>query len=184
MVYFGSVDPRSDDHDSIRGITASVKHHDRHFSVGSYDGYDITLADRTYQPLHTSKKHTWCVIQVSLHTANLAYTLLTPHVHLSDFEGVVQLQRNLVAVPSETLPHELGSRYTVYTSSHDAHMINALLPRETALEGALRLWPYAVELHKNKLYVYITEHRLTETVLSGAIASALWLADTFDKKSN
>jgi hypothetical protein len=184
LVYFGSVDPRSDDHDSIRGITASTKHQDRHFAVGSYDGYDISIADRTYQPLHQSMKHTWCVLQVTLRSADLPYTLIAPTLHAKDFEGVVQLQRNLLAAPLDELPHEFSSRYTVYMTGHDAYSLPLLLTRPIALESAVRIWPYAVELHRNKLYLYITEHRLTETVLGGAIESALWLADAFDTQSN
>jgi len=183
LVRFGSVDPRSDDHDSIRGITASVRHRDRHFAVGSYDGYDISIADRTYQPLHGSVTHTWCVLQVTLRNADLPYTLITPSVHIKDFEGVIALQRNLIAAPLETFPQEFTSRYRIYTSSHDAHTLETLLPKKLALAGAVRLWPHAVELHHNKLYVYITEHRLTETVLGGAVESALWLADALDEQS-
>ena len=184
LIYFGSVDPRSDDHDSIRGITATTKHRDRHFAVGSYDGYDISLADRTYQPLHSTTKHTWCVLQITLRTADLPYTLLTPTVHTKDFEGVAQLHRNVIAVSLEAFPNDFTSRYTVHTSSHHAHSLSTLIPRAVALESAVRLWPYAVEMSGNKLYVYVTEHRLTETVLGGAIESALWLADAFDTQSN
>jgi hypothetical protein len=180
LVYFGSVDPRSDDHDSIRGITATTKHRDRHFAVGSYDGYDISLADRTYQPLHSTVKHTWCVLQVTLRNADIPYTLIIPTAHAEDFNGVARLHRNVIAAPLDEFPHEFTSRYTVYTSSHHAHSLHTLLPRDIALGSAVRLWPYAVEIHQNKLYVYISEHRLTETVLGGAIESALWLADAFD----
>ena len=180
LVYFGSVDPRLDDHDSIRGITATTKHRDRHFAVGSYDGYDISLADRTYQPLHSATKYTWCVLQITLHNADVPYTLITPTAHAKDFDGVAQLHRNVIAASLDTFPHEFTSRYTVYTSSHNAHSLDMLIPRAIALESAVRLWPYAVEMHRNKLYIYITEHRLTETVLGGAIESALWLADAFD----
>lgn len=184
LVSFGSVDPRSDDHDSIRGITASTKHRDRHFAVGTYDGYDISIADRTYQPLNEAIKHTWCVLQISLRSVTLPYTLLTPHALVKEFEGAVSLQRNLVLAPTEMLPAEFTSRYSIYTSSHDAHAIGDLLERTTAIAAAVRLWPYAVELHNSKLYLYITEHRLTETVLGSAIESALWLADALDVQSD
>lgn len=184
LVYFGTVNPRSDDHDSIRGITVSTKHMDRHFAVGAYDGYDISLADRTYQPLHSDTKHTWCVLQVQLQTAQLPYMLITPNIHTKEFEGVISLNRTILSIPLTSYPHEFSSRYSIYMSSHDAHTVETVLPAKLAHESAVRLWPYAVEIHKNKMYFYITEHRLTETVLGSAIESALWLADYFDTQSN
>jgi hypothetical protein len=184
LVYFGSVDPRSDDHNTIRGITASVKHRDRHFAVGSYDGFDITMADRTYQPLHDTMKHTWCVLQINLHYVKLPYVLVTPSIHKKDFEGVLGLHRNIITAPDETWPHEFGSRFSAHTTAHELQTLHTILTPAIAMEAAVRLWPYALEIHGNKLYVYITEHRLTETVLGGAIESALWLADAFERQAN
>lgn len=183
LIYFGSVDTRSDDHDSIRGVTASVKHRDRHFAVGSYDGYDISMADRTYQPVHDTMKHTWCVLQISLRGTQLPYVLITPTIHKKDFDGVLNLNRNIVTAPDTLWPHEFASRYHVHASSHDIQTLTTLMTPAITMESAVRLWPYALELHGDKLFVYITEHRLTETVLGGAIESALWLADAFERQA-
>jgi len=43
-----------------------------------------------------------------------------------------------------------------------------------------RFWPHGIELKGDTLYVYITDHRLSSTVIMSTISSALWLAHSLD----
>ena len=46
LVHFGDIHQHYDDLDSIRGFTASLTHRDTHFSVGTYNGFNIRMVNR------------------------------------------------------------------------------------------------------------------------------------------
>lgn len=69
LVYFGHVDQHDDEHELVRGITLSARHLDRHYSVGSIEGRDITILERTdtlHFPGKTDVKYTWRIMAIDL----------------------------------------------------------------------------------------------------------------------
>ena len=48
LVYFGTVE-QSDGHEMVRGLTVSTRAIDRHYCVGSVEGYEVILLERTDQ---------------------------------------------------------------------------------------------------------------------------------------
>ena len=190
LLYFGAVDHHRDEHDVVRGLTVSTTHKDKHYAVGSYDGYDIAIADR-YDTTKTSvgkHSHHWCILQVSLlHAKHIPHVFLMP-VHRSErFAHLFMGMRHMA--PIEHFMHvryssEFSSRYGVYVSpQHHSHADDWLTQSLTSGIAA-HFWPHAIEFKDGKLFVYITEHRLSETVLGSALQSALWLADALDQRSN
>ena len=45
LVYFGAVNQHQDDNRLVRGFTVSQSHQDDHYSVGTVEGYNVTLVN-------------------------------------------------------------------------------------------------------------------------------------------
>jgi hypothetical protein len=191
LVYFGTVDQHTDEHDVIRGLTVSRSHIDTHYAVGSYDGYDVSLVDR-FDVIETQgrpQEHTWVILQVALrHGKNIPHFFLKPRgVSDAYYSRYFTAARQLQAVNelfNQQHSQEFHGRYELITQTAQAQYIEELLTPEVTHTIAARFWPHAAELFEGKLYVYITEHRLSETVLSATTESALWLAEAFDSRED
>ncbi len=192
LIYFGTVDQHTDEHDVIRGLTVSTTHKDTHYAVGSYDGYDMSMVDRfdTIVARDGSKTtHTWMIMRIDLETdVTLPHMFLRPLGHepeaYSQFFTAYHhlLPINTMLDPSHT--PEFHGRYELYaTSTHIAEIEEYLTPAVTQVISA-RLWPHAIELFGNKLYIYTTDTELTEPLLNTALESGLWLARIFDKRQD
>lgn len=189
LVSFGAVDHHKDDHDSIRGLTVSTSHKDKHYAVGAHDGYDIAMVDRhdTIRASGRTEQHLWCIIRVSLREAtSLPHVFLLPKGNGStQFARLFTALRHMQPVNdffTSAHSHEFHGRYDVMAAPHHAQEIETILTTTHTAGIAARFWPHAVEINNGHLYVYITEHRLSKTVLAGATSSALWLADALDQR--
>jgi len=191
FVYFGSVDQHEDDHEIIRGLTVSTSHRDTHYAVGSYDGYNISMVDRYDILKHGNEptsEHSWLILQVSLTDAELPHIFLKPKGHSpAAYNKFFTAYNTLHAVNTMFLaPHsaEFHARYDVYGLSSRALEIEESLTTHVTNTIAARFWPHAIEIFEGKVYVYITEHRLTETMLGATLESATWLASVLDKRED
>jgi len=187
LLYFGTVDQNRDEHEVIRGITTSITHTDRHYSVGSYDGYDIAIVDRYDTTKHAAgvTQQNWCIIEISLHEkAPLPPIFFLPAHHEASYTHFFSNSRHLVPIHDflqMPLSEEFRTRYTLYGLPHMMQSVNQTFLSELTRGIGAHFWPAALELKEDKLYITLTEHRLTETVLGSAIESALWLADALDQ---
>lgn len=190
LLYFGSVDHRHDEHDVIRGLTVSTSHRDAHYANGSFDGYDVAIVDR-YDTAGLGKRavrHNWCIVQVTLRsTQNIPDIFLLP-THTTakfhhSFTGLRHIQPIHELVHNPYTP-ELLQRYHILAHVNKAQEVNQIISPALGNVLAVRFWPHAIEIRGGKLFVYITEHRLSETVLGSAVESALWLADSIDQQEN
>lgn len=189
LVYFGSVDQHVDEHEIIRGLTVSTTHRDDHYAVGAFDGYDISLVDRfdvTIDPHGASSEHSWVILQLNLQTDSpLPHIFLQPVNHSNDaYSKFFSANSHLKAVNTlfqGSHSEEFHHRYQVHTASAQALEIEQLFTPSVTQTIAARLWPHAIEIFENKLYVYTTETRLTETLLESCLDSAIWLAQILDQ---
>lgn len=187
LVYFGSLG-RDDEHEVIRGMTVSISHKDSHYAIGAFDGYDISLVDRDdmVKEAESIVHRRWTIIQVVLkHRPAVHEVILLPHDSASHyaqaFSGLRHIQP-VDALVDEPYSAEFLRRYSIMAPSHQALEVNRIVTPALADLAALKLWPHTVELKEEKLLVYITEDRLSETVLRVAVESALWLADSLDQR--
>lgn len=192
LVYFGTVDQHHDDHEVIRGLTISTTHHDTHYAVGSFNGYDVSLVDRfdvVTDRTGIQQEHSWVIFQINLKIAkDTPHLFLRPLGHSpASYDKFFTAFRHLQAVNSMfTQPHtaEFHQRYELYTSSTHALIVESLFTPAITQTIAARFWPHAVEVLNGKLYVYTTEDRLSETVLGALLESAVWLAESLDQQSS
>ena len=190
LVYFGRVDQHQDDHDVIRGLTVSTSHRDNHYAVGTFDGYDLSVVDRTDVVTAADGKkerHNWLIIRIELETEErLPHLFLNPLGNSQDaYAKFFQAYRHLQPVNAIMLgghTPEFHGRYSLHALSSRALEVEEFLPPEVTQIIASRLWPHAVELLDNKLYIYTTNTKLSSTILNTALESGLWLARVFDRQ--
>jgi len=192
LVYFGTVDQLEDEHEVVRGLTVSTTHRDTHYVVGSFDGYDISLVDRfdvVMDANHQPAEHAWLIYQVTLqNNTALPHFFLKPRGYsptaYSKFFTAFNTLHIINNVFNETHSPEFHARYDVYGLATHAYQLEETFTSAVTQTIAARFWPHAIELYEGKLYVYITEHRLNETVLGATLQSTMWLASVLDKKQD
>jgi hypothetical protein len=75
---------------------------------------------------------------------------------------------------------EFHGRFQILASPSYAHRVETLFSSPVIVSIASRFWPHGIEIEHGKVLIYITEHRLSKTVLETALASGLWLAETIE----
>lgn len=183
LVYFGAVSQHDDDHSAIRGFTASLTHSDTHYSVGTYDGYNIRLVDRLdilHLPGHQNHQQIWTIIEVDLEVDEIPHVFFVPtgqnggnYARLFATQPYLQPLNTLLShAPIST---EFHSRYQIMARTTHMHHIERLFT-PTAIAGvAARFWPYGIEIQHGKLFVYLPQKKLTKAQLETSLGAALWL---------
>ncbi|MFZ1301241.1 MAG: hypothetical protein WAQ27_01510 [Candidatus Microsaccharimonas sp.] len=187
FVHFGLVDQHNDDYDPIRGFTASLTHIDADYAVGTYEGYNVRLVDRFDSYKHGSHAHEqlWCIIEVALHRNHTPHVFLTPTGReAGEYDKLFSVQPYLQPLNTMVFQNhspELHGRYQILSRTTHSSDVERLLTSPIVVGIGSRFWPHGVEFHNGKLYIYITQHRLTKTVLETSLASSLWLAEMLDE---
>ncbi len=191
LVHFGEVHQHDDELDTIRGFTTSLHHRDTHFAVGTYNGYNIRLVNRFDVVRLAGIPHhqqLWTIIEVELETKHLPHMFFVPTGREGGEYGRLYATQPslqpLNAMLFTTHSPEFHGRFQILASTAHAHQVAQLFTSPVIVGIASRFWPYGIEIEHGKLLIYITEHRLTKTVLESALGSALWLADTIDESTN
>lgn len=190
LVYFGMVHQHEEDYVPIRGFTASLTHRDTHYAVGTYNGYNIRLVNR-YDIIRVAgnpnHEQFITIIEVELETKSLPHMFFMPTGHEGgEYSRFYAIRPNMQPLNSMILNNrspELHGRYQILSRATNAHKIEAFFTSPMIVSIGSRMWPHGIEIERGKLLVYITQHRLTKTVLDTTLASALWLAETIDEIS-
>lgn len=189
FVHFGLVDQHDDDYDSIRGFTASLSHIDADYIVGSFEGYNIRIVDRfdSYKNGNRTHEQLWCIFEIDLQTRKTPHIFLTPTGREGgEYNKLFSVQPYLQPLNTMLLQNkspELHGRYQILARTTFTHDVEELLTSPFVVGISSRFWPHGVELHDGKVYIYITQHRLTKTVLETSLASGLWLAEMLDEQT-
>jgi len=189
LVYFGSVDQYDDEHEIIRGLTASTTHQDSHYAVGAYDGYDISMVDRfdvIVDPQGHATEHMWLIIRINLETQQtlphffLAPVGHSPHAYNKFYNAYTHLKAINTQFSSDH-SHEFHARYQLHAASAHIQAIESLFTPSVTHTIAARFWPHAIEFFDGSLYLYTTDTKLTSTLLESSLESAVWLARAIDQ---
>lgn len=186
LVYFGTV-YYDDDVTPIKGFTLSTTYIDQHFCVGQFDGYEIRMVDRYDNvSLNTRKSdaQNWFIIEITLEHGGLPRTCLVPtgqsaKEYTRFFTSHTKFQP-LNTTVFQNHSSELHGRFQIIASPSRTDDVERMLSTPIVMGIAARFWPHGLEIYKNKLYVYVTDHRLTRSMVSTAVESALWLAEALD----
>lgn len=188
LVYFGRVDQYSDDHHAIRGFTASPHHEDNHYSVGSFDGYDVSFVQRSEQ-LDSGDIRKWSIIEVDLHDdADIPHMVIHAKGHAEGaYDQLFVASSHLLPIPMGVLnqyDQEFVQRYSAYTQA--SHFIRAehLIDSETARTIAAHFWPLTIEVRDQMLVVYSVGQAISQHLLETMLKNALWLAHHIDSHAH
>lgn len=190
FVYFGAVNQHEDDHSAIRGFSASLTHVDAHYAVGTYEGYNIRVVNRS-DILHTVERHnhhqTWTIIEIDLSLPDVPHVFFVPTGQESAaYARLFATQPYMLPLNSHSLSHnkspEFHGRYQLLGRTTHSHTIATLLDSPTIVGIGARFWPHGIELQHGKLYVYLSEKHLTLSGFQIALTAGLWLADTLNDR--
>jgi len=188
LVNFGMVSQHDDDHNAIRGFTASLTHKDDSYAVGTYNGYNIRLVNRfDVIRIATNPNHEqlWTIVEIELNTKNIPHMFLIPTGQSAGEYGrlyaTMPHMQPLNSYIFDNHSPEFHGRYQILSSAAHSHRVETIFNSPTILGIGSRFWPHGIEIERGKLIIYITEHRLTKTVLEMTLASGLWLAETIDE---
>ena len=187
FVHFGLVDQHDDDYDAIRGFTASLTHLDSDYIVGTYEGYNIRIVDRFDSYKHGTHSHEqlWCIFEIDLNNNHIPHVFLSPTGReAGEYDKLFSVQPYLQPLNTMLLQNrspELHGRYQILARTTHAHDVEKLLTSQIVAGISSQFWPHGVEFHNGKLFIYITQHRLTKTVLEASLSSGLWLAELLDE---
>lgn len=187
FVYFGYVDHVDDDHSVIRGLTATSKRTDNHYSVGSQNGYDLAFVERrvaSSNPL--APPHTWTILDISLRGG-----IDHPHVfmgtgHHSDrfYAHLFFKFRHLRAVPLGTFEQydqQFTDNYRVFAAPSSFLDTERLFSARLAHVIGSHFRPLAIEVANEHLYIYADNQKVTLGLLQTMLQNGLWLAEELDK---
>ena len=193
LVYFGYVDQHDEDNRIVRGMTVSVHHTDAHYCIGSYEGYDMALVERTdvLKPMpHMKKasKHRWYIMEFDLHTS-----VELPHFFVGLHEHSESFYRQLFAKYPHLRPASLGNlgslslkfnaKYRVYAAPENALTVETILKPEVNEMISQHFGSLAIEVTENSLYVYAETPTISMKLLDAMTKNGVWLARHIDTVS-
>ncbi len=182
LVYFGHVNPRDDEYELVRGVTVSTTHVDNHYTVGTIEGHDVILVERSntiHFPGRPVVHYVWLILQVDLQRGGL------PHVFVDIRQQDETFYANLFArLPQfKDITHifsgrddELVRDGKVFGSpQHYAEIGAVLTPEVTApLTHGFKQFDY--EIHGDKLFIYASKTRPSLAVLQDMVRVGVMLA--------
>ncbi len=188
MVYFGYVDQRHDEHRLVRGLTVSAHHRDNHYCIGSFQGYDVTLVERSDTirfPGKPAKNHDWIVMAFDLHTAvDLPHIFVGLHTHSETFYAHLFTKfAQLTRVPLGTFGVHSGqfmNKYAVYADPSQLVTTEQLLGPTVTKVIAESFGSLTIEIAEGCLYIYAEHQRPTVQLLEKMLRSGSWLARVLD----
>ena len=194
LVYFGAVDHADDDHRIVRGLTTSPQYRDTHYTIGTYDGYDVTFVERngTITLPHDKKKserQQWLVMAVDLRSqADLPHVFLGLQSHAQAFYLQFMTKFSYMSrIPiseTEGYDRKFLESYTMYGRIVDEAALTSLF--DPALTKAIvdHFHELAVEVSDGVVYLYAENSVPTEAVLESMLRYGVWLAQTIDARAS
>jgi len=190
LVYFGAVNAQSDDHTMVRGLTVSSQHRDRHYCVGSVEGYDVILLERTdllYFPHKQPESYRWTILQIDLDRLRLPHFFIDSHQHQSAFYDALfakfpQMKQADVNLFADHDPRFRNAFSLFCETTRVPEMVQQLTPEITATLGH-HFAHYDFELYEDKLLVYSSNRAPTRQVMDNLFRAGIWLARELEKPS-
>ncbi len=191
FVYFGYVNQHNDEHQLVRGLTLSPHHHDEHYSVGTVDGYDIALLQRTDTigfPGTVAERYVWLIMQFDLRNAkDIPHMFVGLHAHSPAFYAHFLTKFNtLQKVPLGTFgmyERAFTDKYAIYTTPTASLSAERLFDQEITKLISQHFGNLTFEVADESLYLYSSHQRITKPLLETMLENGLWLARHLDERA-
>lgn len=188
LVYFGTVNQKTDDHKLVRGFTLSRTQIDDMYTVGTVQGYDTSFVARNDLVLtrgQYEKRCHWFIVSVDLHTAlSLPHMYVGPQAANDLFEAAYSQLRPVFLGNTAQYPQKFVSNYSVYARPSDTIEIERLFPPTVANVIVSHFGAMSFELQDNTVYVYSESKYPNEALVDKMMQNAVWLAKIFDTVSS
>lgn len=186
FVYFGNVDQFGDDHTLVRGLTLSSHHKDRHYTVGSIDGYDVAYVERQDSVKHPGKrtmKHTWTILSIDLESiVDLPHLFIGLKTHNETFRAMFTTKFSRMQDASFLfVPND--SRYSVYVTPTHLEYTRMLFNDDVFQKILHHFGHLTIEISDNTLFIYSEHQRVTKALLETMLQNGLWLASILTRKN-
>lgn len=183
FVYFGYVDHADDEHNVVRGLTATSTRKDAHYSVGSQNGYDLAFVERKI------RSHTWTILDITLkNAADFPHIFIGTGHHSERFYAHLFFKfRHLRQVPIgtyETYDPQFLANYKVFSAPSSFLDTEQLFTARLARVIGSHFRPLAIEIAHGHLYIYADNQKVTQSLLQTMLQNGLWLAEELDKAVN
>ncbi len=188
LVYFGYVNPRSDDHRLIRGHTVSTTQIDNHYCVGTVQDYDVALVHRNGLIYTFNKREMrchWLIVTVDLKT-----TRELPHFYVGTQTGNEVFEASYTQLHPITLgqiaqySHKFTSNYLVYAEPDEAINMEWLLHPAVTEVIAAHFSTMTFEVENNILYLYNEVKHPNSEQIDKMFENGIWLAQQIDAVTN
>jgi len=186
LVYFGQVDQRTDEHQLVRGVTATAWHRDRHYSVGHINGYDVTILrrdDRLSFPGKPTHDYHWAIMQLDLR-ASLPHVFIDANHYDETFYAhlLVRLSRlqNFNHMFENASYADFAKAFKVYGQPELATHLYQLITPEIATMLKAHFSQFDYEIADDKLIIYAQTRLITEHLLEHMLRVGLWLAEQLE----
>jgi hypothetical protein len=182
FVYFGYVDHADDDHNVVRGLTATSTRKDAHYSVGTQNGYDLAFVERKI------RSHTWTVLDITLkNAADFPHIFIGSGHHSERFYAHLFFKfRHLRQVPVgtyEIYDPQFLTNYRMFSSPSSFLDTERIFSARLARVIGSHFRPLAIEIAHGHLYIYADNQRVTQSLLQTMLQNGLWLAEELDKSA-
>ena len=191
LLYFGSVDQNSDEHQIVRGFTVSASHQDNHYCIGTINGYNVTFVDRSdvvWEADGSMAVHNWSIMAFELHTKqDLPHIFIGAHNHDSKpynmFFTTFPTIKEVHLGTFKDYSTEFTSRFSLYSRPNMAIKTEHLFPASTTRVMSTHFWPLSAEQNDHILYIYSTNQKITSHLLDTMLENGLWLAAHLDRQA-
>ncbi len=191
IVYFGFVNQLSDEHKLVRGLTVSSTINDNNYCIGTVDGYNLSVVDRSdysIEPDGSEHVNNWIIFAFELHSETAIphffigsknHSLQPYHSLFSTFPNMIEIKLGVF----EEYSADFTNRFTIYARPAKSTDIQSLVSAKISAVLAAHFWPMCMELHDNVLYLYSTDERVSITLLENMLKNGLWLAGQLDEQN-
>lgn len=175
LVYFGRVSAQADDHEMVMGVTASTKHTDDFFTVGSFEGHDVTMLVRKNTlvfPGMPDSTYSWLIAQIDL-KREFPHIFIDFHHHDKTFFANMAVGFRHMQDMSPAFS-DLGARVLVDPLQYG--QVRMILSPHVVADLKQHFHTYSLEIKDDQLFVYTHAARPSLTTLEHTLKLATWLA--------
>jgi len=176
LVYFGSVDSRSDEHQLVRGVTAASSHIDNNYTVGTYQGHDLILVERHNTVSHPglpTVKHHWLILQLDVRRTDLPHMFLDSH-NGDTFHANLNISNPRLRDITSLLPNLGHTRVIAPVERLDD--IHAIITNDF-IAAMHNFGQFDFEIRDDQVFVYAHHPMVTMPLLTDMLRVGAWLAD-------
>lgn len=188
LVYFGGVSQTDDEHKPIKGVTFSPQHTDRHYSVGTVEGFDVTLLERTDSlslPGKATENYRWLLLRVELKPSiKLDHVLFDTAQHEQAYYTKLFAKFGRLHPANHCFDDsaygDFSAVFHSYTTPDNLDHLAGLIGPETAQTLLQHFSRFDVEWFDNQIIISTPEPVTSQQTIEMMLREALWLARYFE----